>query len=314
MRNRLIKIWGVNLEFNKKDIISIREFSKKELLYLIELAKKIESSDNSDLLKGKILTTLFYEPSTRTKLSFESAMKRLGGKVIGFSNPKASSAAKGETLYDTTKMVEGYSDVIVIRHPVEGAARLVAESSNVPVINAGDGANQHPTQTLLDLFTIVKSKGKLDNLTITMVGDLKYGRTVHSLACALSHFDVKLIFVSPDILKMPKDLLDELTVPYEETSDLQEAIDKSDIVYMTRIQKERFPDPIEYEKVKGVYVLKKKMLKNAKPDVKIMHPLPRVDEIATDVDSTENAIYFEQAHNGAIMRQALLALLLGELK
>lgn len=292
----------------------MREFSKEELLYLIELAKKIESSDNSDLLKGKVLTTLFYEPSTRTKLSFESAMKRLGGKVIGFSNPKESSVAKGETLFDTTKMVEGYSDVIVIRHPIEGAARLVAESSDVPVINAGDGANQHPTQTLLDLFTIVKSKGKLDGLTITMVGDLINGRTVHSLAHALSHFDVKLIFVSPKILKMPQDLLDELTIPYEETEDLQEAIKKSDILYMTRIQKERFPDPVVYESLKGVYVLNKSMLKEAKKDLKVMHPLPRVDEIATDVDSTEHAIYFEQAHNGAIMRQALLALLLGGLK
>jgi len=277
-------------------------------VYLLGLAARMEKQDK-ELLRGKILSTLFYEPSTRTKLSFESAMMRLGGRIMGFADPKISSVAKGETLHDTIKMVESYSDIIAIRHPVEGAARLAAESARIPVINAGDGANQHPTQTLLDLYTIMKSKGSLDNLTVAMVGDLKYGRTVHSLAMALSHFKTRLVFVAPDSLKMPDGLLEELTVPYVETSDINQAL-KCDIVYMTRIQKERFPDAVEYGKVKGVYVLTNSMLEKAKKDMKIMHPLPRVDEIAEDVDSTENALYFEQAKNGVVMRQAVLALLL----
>jgi len=305
-------------KFTKKDIISIRDFSKDELLYILGLAKKIENMKNKeDLLKGKILATLFFEPSTRTRLSFESVMMRLGGRIIGFADPKVSSATKGETLYDTIKMVESYADVIVIRHPVEGAAYRSAETAKVPVINAGDGANQHPTQTLLDLYTIMKSKGKLDNLTVAMVGDLKYGRTVHSLASALSHFKVKMIFVAPDSLKMPRDLLKELRnkkIKYSETRKLDDAIKKSDILYMTRIQKERFPDAVEYEKVRGVYVLTKDVLSDAKRGLKVMHPLPRVDEIDMDVDETEHAVYFEQAKNGVIIREALLALLLGKIK
>jgi len=302
------------MKFNKKDIISIRDFSKEEIVYLLDLAKKMENlSGKEKLLAGKVLATVFYEPSTRTRLSFETAMLKLGGTVTGFSDPNASSVAKGETLYDTMKMLDGYIDIIVLRHPIEGAARRAAETADVPVINGGDGANQHPTQTLLDLYTIVKSKGKLDGLKVAMVGDLKYGRTVHSLAAALSHFNVKLIFVAPLSLKMPDDLLGELTVSYIETDKLEDAM-QADVVYMTRIQKERFPDPIDYEKVKGVYVLSEKILQNAKKGLKVMHPLPRVDEIATDVDSTENAIYFEQAKNGVTMRQALLALLLGRLK
>jgi aspartate carbamoyltransferase catalytic subunit len=303
------------MKFIHKDIISIRDFSKEEIEYLVALAGRLEGiTDRHDLLKGRILATLFYEPSTRTKLSFESAMMRLGGRTLGFSDPKGSSAAKGESLFDTLKMVEAYSDIIVIRHPLEGAARLAADSVKVPVINAGDGANQHPTQTLLDLYTIVKSKGTLSGLKVAMVGDLKYGRTTHSLACALSHFGVSMIFVSPPSLRMPRDLLAELSlknITYTETDSLTEALENADILYMTRIQKERFPDAIEYEKVRGVYVLTEKLLAQAKPELRIMHPLPRVDEIHPDVDSTSHALYFEQAKNGVVMREALLALLLG---
>jgi aspartate carbamoyltransferase catalytic subunit len=305
------------MRFQHKDIISIRDFSKEELEYLIGLAHTIEGMENRHLLlTDRILATLFYEPSTRTKLSFESAMMRLGGRTLGFSDPKASSAAKGETLSDTIKMVEQYSDVIVIRHPWEGAARLAADIALVPVINAGDGANQHPTQTLLDLYTIMKSKGRLDKLTVAMVGDLKYGRTVHSLATALSHFSVSMVFVSPAQLRMPRDLLNELSakrIEFSETDSLAPALETADILYMTRIQKERFPDAVEYEMVRGVYVLTKAMLSIAKPELRIMHPLPRVDEIHPSVDTTEHALYFEQAHNGVIMREALLALLLGRL-
>jgi aspartate carbamoyltransferase catalytic subunit len=305
------------MRFKHKDIISIRDLSKEELEYLLTLATRMEGMDQRhDLLKGRILATLFYEPSTRTKLSFESAMMRLGGRTMGFSDPKASSAAKGETLSDTMKMVEAYSDIVVIRHPLEGAARLAADSISIPVINAGDGANQHPTQTLLDLYTIMRSKGSLDKLTVAMVGDLKYGRTVHSLATALSHFSVKMIFVSPTQLGMPRDLLAELQekrIAFQETDSLAPALEAADILYMTRIQKERFPDAVEYEKVRGVYVLTKAMLGKANPKLRIMHPLPRVDEIHPSVDATEHALYFEQAKNGVIMREALLALLLGRL-
>lgn len=297
-----------------ENIISIRDLSKKDILYILDLAKKVESSDCSSMLKGRILATLFYEPSTRTRLSFVTAMQRLGGQVTGFADPKKTSAAKGETLFDTIKMVESYSDIIAIRHPLEGAARLSSEAASIPVINAGDGANQHPTQTLLDLYTILKSKGSLDKLKVAMVGDLKYGRTVHSLACALSLFDTELSFVAPASLKMPNDLLADLTVPYKETDDLIEGIKDADIIYMTRVQKERFPDPIDYERVKGVYVLDCQVLSHCKKDAKVMHPLPRVDEIAVEVDQTDHAIYFEQAANGVIVRQALLAMLLGELK
>ncbi|MEM4267256.1 MAG: aspartate carbamoyltransferase [Candidatus Woesearchaeota archaeon] len=300
-----------------KDLISIRDLTKEQINYILALTEKFEVIKNkSELLKGKILATLFYEPSTRTRLSFESAMMRLGGRIIGFADPKGSSAAKGETIYDTIKMVECYSDIIVIRHPVEGAARLAAESARIPVINAGDGANQHPTQTLLDLYTIKKSRGRIDKLVIAMVGDLKYGRTVHSLAYALSNFNVKMIFVSPKSLSMPRDLLSELKnkrIPFIETDSLNEAIKCSDILYMTRIQKERFPDAVEYEKVKGVHVLNNSILVNAKKELKIMHPLPRVGEISEEVDSSPHACYFEQAKNGVIVREALLALLLGRI-
>lgn len=306
------------MDFNKKDVISIRDFSKEEILYILNLAGRIESmKDKGKLLCNKILATAFYEPSTRTRLSFESAMKKLGGEVIGFSEPGITSTAKGETVYDTIKMLEGYSDIIVIRHPVDGVARLAADTAKVPVINAGDGANQHPTQTLLDLFTILKIKGTLDNLKIGLCGDLKYGRVMHSLAHALSHFNSDLFFISPESLKMPEDfisLLKKNNTSYYEVENLNNVLGDLDILYMIRIQKERFPDPVEYKKLKGSYVLTKEMLKNAKKDMKILHCLPRVDEVSKNVDATEHAFYFEQAKYGVIIRQALLALLLGRLK
>ncbi len=297
----------------EKDMISVRDLSKEDLDYLLGLAFRLESGKKGSLLKGRVLAALFYEPSTRTRLSFESAMLRLGGRVTGFSDPKGSSAAKGETLYDTIRTVESYSDIIVIRHPVEGSARLAAESTRLPVINAGDGANQHPTQTLLDLYTIMKAKGRIDGLSVSMVGDLKYGRTVHSLAIALNHYKVALKFIAPEPLRMPADLLEELDVKYTESDRIEDALD-SDIIYMTRIQKERFFDPAEYEKVRGVYVLGRSLVARARKGARLMHPLPRVDEIGKDVDATEHALYFEQAKNGIVVRQALLAHLLGVLK
>jgi aspartate carbamoyltransferase catalytic subunit len=242
-------------------------------------------------------------------------MEQLGGQVLGFATPAVTSAKKGETLWDTIKMVEQYTDVIVIRHKIEGAARLAAEAASIPIINAGDGANQHPTQTLLDLYTIKKAKGTLENLNIGIVGDLKYGRTVHSLAIAMSHFNPKFYFIAPDALKMPQKYLEELKekkIKFYETSNLLKYSKKLDILYVTRIQQERFPDPLEYEKYKGVYRLNKGLLEHVKGDLKIMHPLPRVDEIDKSLDETEHAIYFEQAGNGIPVRKALLALVLGK--
>jgi aspartate carbamoyltransferase catalytic subunit len=305
------------MNFKGRDIISIRDFSKEELLYVLKIAKRMDKAPSQNLLKGKILATLFFEPSTRTRLSFETSMQRLGGSVIGFAEPGVSSVKKGETLWDTIKTVNEYADVIVQRHPIEGAARLAAESADIPVINAGDGANQHPTQTLLDLYTIQKNKGKLDGLTIGFVGDLKYGRTVHSLAVALTHFKATMYFISPEALKMPQSYLDELDekkIKYFETESLTNVAKNIDVLYVTRIQKERFPDPMEYEKYKNVYQLDKSTLKHCKKDVKIMHPLPRVGEINPDMDETPNAIYFQQAGNGIPVRKALLALVLGKIK
>jgi aspartate carbamoyltransferase catalytic subunit len=301
-----------------KDLVSIRDLTKEDILYVLALADKVAvANSGGDLLKGKILATLFYEPSTRTRLSFESAMMRLGGRIIGFADPKNSSVAKGETLYDTIKMVESYADIIVIRHPNDGAARLAAETAKIPVVNAGDGANQHPTQTLLDLYTIMKSKGTLDGLKIGLCGDLKYGRTVHSLVDALTHFKTELVFISPAELQMPRDQIMHLSaqgIRYTETNDLFKAMKTIDVLYMTRIQKERFPDPVEYEKVRGCYVLTKELLKGAKKDMKIMHPLPRVDEISYDVDDTPYSLYFQQARNGVTVRMAILSMLLGKIK
>ena len=305
------------MNFKDRDIISIHDFSKQELLFILKIAKSMEKKPNLDLLKDKVLATLFFEPSTRTRLSFISAMEQLSGKVIGFSNTGSTSIKKGETLWDTIKMVDAYSDAIAIRHPVEGAARLAAEASSKPVINAGDGANQHPTQTLLDLYTIQKVKGKLDNLHIGMLGDLKYGRTVHSLTVALSHFNPTFYFIAPQALQMPQTYLDDLKekkIKFVTESNLTKVSKKLDILYATRIQKERFADPIEYERYKGVYKLDVGLLDNVKKDLKIMHPLPRVDEIDKSLDDTEHAVYFEQAANGIHVRKALLALVLGKIK
>jgi len=305
------------MNFKNRDIISIRDFSKDELLYVLKIAKLMEKKPNPDLLKGKILATLFFEPSTRTRLSFTSAMEQLGGQVMGFASSTMTSIKKGETLWDTMKMIQAYSDIVTIRHPLEGSARLAAESCSKPLINAGDGANQHPTQTLLDLYTIQKVKGKLDNLHIGMLGDLKYGRTVHSLVTALSHFNPKFYFIAPQALQMPQTYLDELKekkIKFVTESNLMKVSKKLDILYATRIQKERFADPIEYEKYKGVYKLDASLLPNIKKDLKIMHALPRVDEIDKSLDDTEHAVYFEQAANGVPVRMALLSLVLGKIK
>lgn len=300
------------MEFKGKNIISIRDLSKEDILYILDKAKEMDEGYKPFLLKGKILATLFFEPSTRTRLSFESAMHRLGGSVIGFADAKTSSASKGESLWDSIKVISSYSDVIVIRHPLEGAARLASESANVPIINGGDGANQHPTQTLLDLYTIKKDFGNLENLKFGFVGDLKYGRTVHSLAHALKHFNATMYFISPKSLCMPEEYLKELEkegVEFYETENLNETMKNLDILYNTRIQKERFPNPEDYNKVKGVYKLKKSMLKDVKENFRILHPLPRVDELNRDIDNTKYGIYFQQAANGIPVRQALLYLM-----
>ncbi len=305
------------MNFENRDIISIYDFSKQELLHILKTAKSMEKEKRSKLLDGKILATLFFEPSTRTRLSFASAMEQMGGKVLGFATSGVSSIKKGETVWDTVKMTEAYADVIVVRHKIEGAARLAAEASSIPVINAGDGANQHPTQTLMDIYTMQKTKGTLENLHIGMVGDLKYGRTVHSLVIAMSHFNPTFYFIAPNALKIPQKYLDELKekkIKFYETSNLLKYSKKLDILYVTRIQQERFPDPLEYEKYKGVYKINKSILPNIKKDLKIMHPLPRVDEIDRNLDETEHAIYFEQAANGVPVRKALLALVLGKAK
>jgi aspartate carbamoyltransferase catalytic subunit len=303
------------MDFTGRDIISIRDFSKEEIEYILESAARMEArlGGKLNLLEGRILACLFFEPSTRTRLSFEAAMKRLGGRVIGFSKAGVASVAKGENLTDTIKTVTNYADVIVIRHPREGAARLAAEVSEVPVINAGDGSNQHPTQTLLDLYTIKKEKGRLD-VKAAIVGDLKYGRTVHSLAHALAMFGASLILVSPSGLEMPPEVLAdllELGVEVKETHNIEEAVSEAEVLYVTRIQKERFPDPEEYEKVKGAYKVTREMLASAREDLIVMHPLPRVDEISPEVDLTKHARYFQQVRNGLPVRMALLTLVLG---
>ena len=297
-----------------RSLVSIDDLSKDEVLKILDDAAEFEKEPVRKLLEGKVIATLFFEPSTRTRLSFESAINRLGGKIVGFSDSGASSVSKGETLHDTIKMVSSYSDLIVMRHPIEGSARFASEISSVPVINAGDGANQHPTQTLLDLYSIRKTQGTLNNLNIFMVGDLKYGRTVHSLVMAMSRWNTTFNFISPEELKMPEEsklYLDNLGLKYYEHMDFTDIISKADIIYMTRVQKDRFSDPIEYEKVKNVYVLKNSMLSNTKPNMRILHPLPRVNEIHTDVDKNPKAYYFEQALNGVYTRQAILCSLLG---
>ena len=297
-----------------KSLISIQDFSKDEILHVLEVAREFENNRSQKILEGKVVGSLFFEPSTRTRLSFETAVNRLGARVIGFSDATNTSVSKGETLKDTIKMVSNYVDLIVMRHPLEGSSRYASEVASVPVVNAGDGANQHPSQTLLDLYTIMQTQGRLDGLTINMVGDLKYGRTTHSLLQAMSHFSPTFIFTAPDELKMPaeyKDFLDSKGIPYKETSSLEEHLDDCDILYMTRVQQERFNDPMEYEKVKDVYRLTASMLGGVKPNMKILHPLPRVGEIDEDVDDTPYAYYFKQAENGLYVRMAIISYLLG---
>ena len=302
------------------NLISLRDLSKEQILHVLKIAEKLAlmpDEQKLQLLKGKVIGTLFYEPSTRTRLSFQSAAARLGATPIGFSDPASTSSTKGESLFDTIKMVEQYVDLIVIRHPFDGAARLAADATKKPVINAGDGANQHPTQTLLDLYTMQQTQGKLEKLKVAMVGDLKYGRTVHSLALALGHFNAEIFFVAPESMRIPDHYLEELkkkNIRYTETDNVEEIIPELDILYMTRIQKERFPDPLEYEAMKKIYILRKAMFSKAKSNLKILHPLPRVNEIATEMDSTPYAYYFQQAGNGIPVRQAVLTLLLGAIK
>ena len=304
-----------------KDIISMNDISKEEILEILEIAKKIEKTSEEEklnFLKGKIIATLFFEPSTRTKMSFESAAFRLGAQVLQLPPLELSSVKKGESFSDTIKMVESYSDVIVVRHPNDGAARLASTTSQKPVLNAGDGSNQHPSQTLLDLYTIKDEKGTLNNLSIAFVGDLKYGRTVHSLVKALTHFNPTIYFVAPKILQMPSYLIDDLdknNIKYEILEDFRDCLDKIDVFYMTRIQKERFPDIEDYEKLKGVYIINKKnILGKCKEDMIILHPLPRVDEISTDLDDTKHALYFKQAKNGIPIRQAMMMKVLDKVK
>jgi len=307
------------ISFKQRDIISIRHFNKEELLYILDLAKRMEQMDYPDILKGKVLALLFFEPSTRTRLSFESAMKRLGGMVIGFAEPGVTSAAKGESLSDSVRIIEGYCDIIVLRHYLEGSAQLAADVVEIPVINAGDGANQHPTQTFLDLYTIQKTKGTLEGLIIGFLGDLKYGRTVHSLAHALAHFGAEMYFISPPSLRMPRDRMEALKdrkVKCHESESLMGISKRLDVIYCTRIQKERFADPVEFEKVRGVYRLSKAMLEEfgIKNDLKVLHPLPRVDEMDESLDATDFAVYFNQARNGVPIRKALLAAVLGAIE
>lgn len=297
-----------------RSLVSIDDLTTAEITRILDLAEDFEKNPVQPLLKDKVVATLFFEPSTRTRLSFESAISRLSGKIIGFTDSSSSSVTKGETLNDTIRTVSNYSDLIVMRHPIEGSARYASEVAGIPVVNAGDGANQHPTQTLLDLYSIRKTQGKLDDLNIFLVGDLKYGRTVHSLLMAMSRWNTTFNFISPPELRMPNEYkmyLDNLGLKYYEHTDFTEIISKADIIYMTRVQKERFSDPMEYEKVKNVYVLRNSMLRNTKENMKVLHPLPRVNEIHMDVDQNDKAYYFEQALNGVYTRQAILCSLLG---
>ncbi len=300
---------------NQSSLVSIDDISRDEILDLIERARYFEEHPNHKILDGKVVATLFFEPSTRTRLSFETAVNRLGGRVIGFSDASTSSSTKGETLKDTIKMVSNYVDLIIMRHYLEGAARYATEVTDIPIINAGDGANQHPSQTMLDLYSISKTQGTLENLTITMVGDLKYGRTVHSLLMALRYFNPTFNFVACDELKMPaeyKQFCDAHGIKYTEHKEFSEdVINASDILYMTRVQRERFTDIMEYEKVKDLYTLHNDMLENAKPNLRVLHPLPRVNEIDRDVDDNPKAYYFEQARNGLFARQAIICKALG---
>ena len=300
---------------DKKSLVSISDLSKEEIVGLLNKAAEFEKNPNQRILQGKVVATLFFEPSTRTRLSFETAVNRLGGRVIGFSDAKTSSQSKGETLKDTIMMVSNYADVIVMRHYLEGAARYASEISPVPIVNAGDGANQHPSQTMLDLYSIYKTQGTLENQVITMVGDLKYGRTVHSLLEAMRFWKPRFNFVACEELKMPdkyKRFCEMHGIEYRETTDFsEEVINGSDILYMTRVQGERFSDVLEYERTKSLYTLHNDMLKNSKPNLKVLHPLPRITEISQDVDDNPKAYFFQQAKNGLYARQAILCRALG---
>jgi aspartate carbamoyltransferase catalytic subunit len=316
MRNFAVEI--INNEssaMKKHDFVTFADMSKEKILYMIRLAQEFEKHPNRDILKGKVVATLFYEPSTRTRLSFETAANRLGARVIGFSDAKASSVSKGETLKDTILMVSNYADVIAMRHHIEGAAQYASEVSPVPIINAGDGAHQHPSQCMLDLYTIYQTQGTLENLNICLVGDLKYGRTVHSLVMAMRHFNPTFHFVAPAELAMPEEYklyCREQGIRYQEHTDFSEdIIAQADILYMTRVQKERFSDLMEYERVKNVYILKREMLKGARENMKVLHPLPRVNEIAMDVDEDPHAYYIQQAQNGLYAREAIICDVLG---
>ena len=299
----------------KHDFVTIANLTKEKILYMIELAQEFERHPNRELLKGKVVATLFFEPSTRTRLSFETAANRLGARVIGFADPKITSGTKGETLKDTILMVSNYADVIVMRHFIEGAAQYASEVAPVPIVNAGDGAHQHPSQCMLDLYSIYKTQGTLENLNIYLVGDLKYGRTVHSLLMAMRHFNPTFHFVAPKELSMPSEYkiyCKEHGIKFQEhTAFNEKIIADADILYMTRVQKERFSDLMEYERVKNIYILHNDMLASAKPNMKILHPLPRVNEIAYDVDTNPHAYYIQQAGNGLFARQAIFCDVLG---
>ena len=298
-----------------RSLLTIAEHSKEKILYLLEMAKEFEKCPNRKILDGKVVATLFFEPSTRTRLSFETAVNRLGGRVIGFTDASTTSSSKGETLKDTILMVSNYADLIVMRHYLEGAARYASEVAPIPIVNAGDGANQHPSQTMLDLYSIYKTQGTLDNLSIYLVGDLKYGRTVHSLLMAMRHFNPTFHFIAPKELAMPEEYklyCREHNIKYVEHVDFNEdVIADADILYMTRVQRERFTDLMEYERVKDVYILRANMLKKAKSNMKILHPLPRVNEIAYDVDADPHAYYIQQARNGLFAREAIICDVLG---
>ncbi len=317
----LFSSWGLsclgcpNTQFKGRDIVSIEDFSQQEINHILDVAQTMEplAKSGSDMLKGKILATLFFEPSTRTRLSFETAILKLGGSYIGFADADIASVKKGENLADTVRTVENYADAIALRHSLEGAAKLAAEFSKVPILNGGTGAEEHPTQAFTDLYTIRKEKGKIDGLKIALVGDLRYGRTVHSLAYALALYNIELFLVSPETLRMRKDVLESIRdkIPVSEGSNIDPIIPKIDVLYVTRIQKERFPDAAEYAKVKGAYKIDFKTLQNAKKDMIVLHPLPRIDEIAPEVDSMRQAKYFQQVGNGIVVRMALLSLVLG---
>lgn len=307
------------MDFAGSDILSTKQFNRGDIEKVLAVAKKLEpfahKQKQGTILTGKVLASLFYEPSTRTRLCFETAMKRLGGNVVSVVGEEFSSLSKGETLYDTGKIVENYADVIVMRHAQTGAPEKLALGANIPVINAGDGAGEHPSQALLDIYTMQKECGKIDGLTVAMVGDLKYGRTVHSLSQALSHFDVEMMFVSPKELKMPETItfpLHEKGAHYKETEDFHDAIKWADVIYMTRIQQERFTDKKEYERLKNIYILTKELVERKNPKAVILHPFPRVGEIKEDVDEIPGAAYFRQAQNGVAVRMALLTLVLGK--